>query len=155
MWADPQQVRILDNSTGLVGHRPRRDHAHLADQRLALGPELPEIWHNDDGIPQRGLPVTCRIAAGREESDFYIALGVVGQGARSARSAAPTMIDTDGDGVKETFIGSTLDGQPHHGWKTDDAGNPTGTNFGLFQSAGNDPAGATTTSRSTAWDRRP
>src|ERR1019366_656232 len=98
------------------------------------------IWHNDDGIPQRALPVTCRIAAGREESDFYIALGVVGKGPLGAFST-PTMIDEDGDGIKETFIGSTLDGQPHHGWTVDDNGNPTGNSLGLRQTLGADPAG--------------
>ena len=64
------------------------------------GQTIPKIWHNDDGIPQRRLPVTCCIAAGREESDFYIALGVVGKGPLGAFSV-PTMIDEDGDGVKE------------------------------------------------------
>ena len=50
------------------------------------------------------------------------------------------MVDTDSDGIRETFIGSTLDGQQHHGWKIDDAGNPTGTLAGLFQAAGNEPS---------------
>ena len=141
IWAKPQLVRIQDNSTGLlgIGRATITPTSQISDS--LWGQTIPEIWHNDDGIPQRALPVTCRIAAGREESDFYIALGVVGKGPLGAFSA-PTMIDEDGDGVKETFIGSTLDGQPHHGWTVDDNGNPTGNNMGLRQTLGTDPAGA-------------
>jgi hypothetical protein len=139
VWAKPQQVRILDNSTGTwgIGRGSITPTSQIGDS--LWGQTLAEIWHNDDGIPQRALPVACRIAAGREESDFYIALGVVGRGPRGAFTTAQ-MVDTDGDGKKETFIGSTLDGQPHHGWKTDDNGNPTGNSYGLRQSLGADPA---------------
>jgi hypothetical protein len=141
IWADPQQVRIDDNSTGLlgIGRATITPTSQISDS--LWGQTLQEIWHNDDGIPQRALPVTCRIAAGREESDFYDALGAVGKGPIGAFST-PTMIDEDGDGVKETFIGSTLDGQPHHGWKVDDNGNPTGNSLGLRQTLGAEPAGA-------------
>lgn len=140
-FAHPQKVRVLDNSTGTWGFG--RDVITPTSQinDSLWGESLQEIWHNDDGIPQRGLPVTCRIAAGREESDFYIALGVVGRGPLGAFTTA-TMVDTDGDGTNDTFVGSTLDGQAHHGWKVDDSGNPTGTSLGLRQCLGTDPAGA-------------
>ena len=138
--AKPQQVKILDNSTGTwgFGRKSITPTSQISD--TLWNQPLPEIWHNDDGIPQRGLPVACVIASGREESDFYIALGVVGRGPLGAYAAA-TMIDTDSDGTRETFIGSTLDGQPHHGWKVDDDGNPTGDSLGLRQDLGTDPAG--------------
>ena len=140
IWAKPQQVRILNNSTGTWGFG--RDvitpTSQISDS--LWGQSLPEIWHNDDDISQQALPVTCRIAAGREESDFYIALGVVGRGPLGALATAQ-MVDTDSDGKKETFVGSTLDGQPHHGWKTDDNGNPTGNDYGLRKVLGTDPAG--------------
>ena len=141
VWAKPQQVRIDDNSTGLVGigRATITPTSQISDS--IWGQTIPEIWHDDDGIPQRGLPVTCRIAAGREESDFYIALGLVGKGPLGAFTTE-TMIDEDGDGVKETFIGSTLDGQPNHGWTVDDQGNPTGNSLGLRQALGADPAGS-------------
>jgi hypothetical protein len=141
VWADPQQVRILDNSTGVlgIGRSTITPTSEISDS--LWGQSLPEIWHSDDGIVQRGLPVAARLAEGRDESDFYAALGVVGKGPMGAFTVAQ-MVDTDGDGVKETFVGSTLDGQPHHGFKTDSIGNSTGNNDGLFQCVGNDPAGA-------------
>jgi hypothetical protein len=41
---------------------------------------LQEIWCNDDGDPGKAFWVNCMIAAGRDESDFYDALGIVGAG---------------------------------------------------------------------------
>ena len=139
--ARPQKVSISDNSTGLMGFARKTITPTSQVNDSLWGAPLPEIWHNDDGVVQRALPVKCSIAVGREESDFYIALGAVGVGPLGAFSVA-SMVDTDGDGVKETFIGSTLDGQPHHGWKVDDNGNPTGNSYGLRQALGTDPAGS-------------
>jgi hypothetical protein len=137
----PEQAQVLDNSTGLwgLGRQSITPTSQINDS--AWGKSLPEIWHNDDGIPQRGLPVQCTIACGREESDFYSAIGLVGVGPIGAFTTT-AMVDTDGDGTKETFVGSTLDGQPHHGWKVDSSGNPTGNSYGLFTALGTDPAGA-------------
>lgn len=136
----PQAVTIKDNSTGgLFGFgRDLITPTSQINDSIYNG-TLPEIWHNDDGIPQRGLPVQCRVADGREESDFYDALGIVGRGPIGAYTVA-RMYDSDGDGKAETFIGSTLDGQPHHGFRqTDSSGSYTDSSFGLRQSIGNDP----------------
>ena len=92
---------------------------------------------------------TCRIAAGRHEDQFYAALGIVCKGPIGAFTA-PQMYDANADGIKETFVGSTLDGQMNHGFKTDDNGNtkqpptyPTENPLlGLRQTLGTDPAGA-------------
>jgi hypothetical protein len=141
---DPQQVKILDNSTGTIfgfGRDLITPTSQINDS--IWGATLPEIWHNDDGIPQRGIPVNCRLAAGRDESDFYIALGIVGRGPIGAFTVAQ-MVDTDGDGIAETFIGSTLDGQPHHGFKqTNSTGAFTNSGLGLREVLGTDPAGDT------------
>jgi hypothetical protein len=108
------------------------------------GGTLPEIWHNDDGYPQLGLPVACKIAAGRDEDQFYDALGIVGRGPIGAFTA-PQMWDSNGDGTPDTFLGSTLDGQMNHGFQVDSNGHlKSGANaaFGLRQVLGADPAGA-------------
>lgn len=138
----PQAVTIKDNSTGTWGFG--RDLVTPTSQinDTAYGGTLPEIWHNDDGIPQRGLPVQCRVVDGREESDFYEGMGIVGRGPIGAYTVA-RMYDSDGDGKAETFLGSTLDGQPHHGFKqTDGNGAYTDSSLGLRQIKGTDPAGA-------------
>jgi hypothetical protein len=109
----------------------------------AWGDTIPEIWHDDDGIPQRGLNVNCKILAGREENEFYEALGVVGRGPIGAFTV-PQMYDADGDGNTDTFIGPTLDGQPHHGFKSQASGHSyTDSGLGLRRILGNDPSGAT------------
>ena len=142
VWVENQTVKVRDNSTGHWGlGRQNITPTSQIDDSL-WGQSIPEIWHDDDGVPQRGLQVACRIVAGRDESDFYIALGVVGRGPLGAYTAAQ-MIDRDSDGVKETLVASTLDGQAHHGFKTDDNGDPEedSSNLGLRQVLGSDPAG--------------
>ena len=84
--------------------------------------------------PTREMPVNCKVAAGRDESDFYEALGIVGEGPLVAYTP-PHYEDMDGDGTAETFVGHTLDGQAHHGYPTN--------NYGLRRCLGADPAGAT------------
>ena len=70
---------------------------------------LPEVYTDTD------MPVNCKVAAGRDESDFYEALGIVGEGPLVAYT--PTHYeDKDGDGNAETLVGHTLDGQAHHGF---------------------------------------
>ena len=63
------------------------------------------------------MPVNCKIAAGREDGDFYNALGIVGE----------VPLGAFGRGHK-------LDGQLHHG-------NPGP--LGLREVLGTDPAGPT------------
>ncbi|MEI9971047.1 MAG: hypothetical protein WDO73_02785 [Ignavibacteriota bacterium] len=140
-YCSPQGVLLA--SRGVVSDTWFPRTSIIAD--TIFGTNLPEIWHNDDGIPQYGLPVTCQIAAGRDEVNFYAALGVVGAGPLGAFTV-PEMIDLSvpPDGIKETFIGSTLDGSPNHGFQADSNGNlKAGVNptFGLRQGLGADPAG--------------
>ncbi len=128
--AEPQGVRIKDNSTGVWGFgRSTITSVSLVAESI-YDQVLPEIYTDTD------MPVNCKIAAGRDESDFYEALGIVGEGPLVAFTT-PRMEDKDGDGKAETFVGHTLDGQPHHGWGT------SHPDYGLRTCAGNDPAGAT------------
>ncbi|MCL5742435.1 MAG: hypothetical protein M1541_00710, partial [Acidobacteria bacterium] len=96
------------------------------------GQALPDIWHSDDGDVKKALPVNCLLASGREEDQYYDALGIVGAGPLGAYTA-PQNVDWDGDGTAEKFVGHTLDGQPHHGFGTD---HPS---YGLRTSLGADP----------------
>ncbi|MCX6627721.1 MAG: hypothetical protein NTW28_08845 [Candidatus Solibacter sp.] len=108
------------------------------------GQPLPEIWHHDDGAPQYALPVSCKIAAGRHEDQYYAALGIVGRGPIGAFTT-PQMCDSNGDAIKDTFVGSTLDGQPNHGAQFGSDGNlkaGADATLGLRQVLGADPAGA-------------
>ncbi|MCC6366861.1 MAG: hypothetical protein IT165_25345 [Bryobacterales bacterium] len=126
--AEPQGVRIKDNSTGVWGF----NRANITSTSLVADSiqdqVVPEIWTDEE------MPVNCKVAAGRDESDFYEALGIVGEGPIIAYTS-PHYEDLDGDGTAETFVGSTLDGQAHHGYPTN--------NYGLRQCLGADPAGAT------------
>lgn len=137
----PQAVVIKDNTTGTWGFGKDLVTPTSQINDSAFGGTLPEIWHNDDGIPQRALPVQCRLIDGREESEFYEGIAIVGRGPIGAYTTA-RMYDSDGDGIAETFLGSTLDGQPHHGFKqTNSSGAFTDSNLGLRQILGTDPAG--------------
>jgi hypothetical protein len=89
---------------------------------------VPEIYTDSD------MPVNCKIAAGRDESDFYEALGVVGEGPLGGFTPSH-MEDLDSDGIAETFVGHTLDGQANHDW-------PANTFGGPRTALGSDPAGA-------------
>ena len=61
----------------------------------AYGKPLKDVWVNNLTAP---LPVPCDVIAGRDESEFYAALGVIGRGPISAFGT-----------------GHTLDGQVNHG----------------------------------------
>jgi hypothetical protein len=135
----PQLVTIKDNSTGTFGFGRELVTPTSQISDTIYGQTLPEIWHNDDGIPQGGLPVQCRMVDGREESDFYEGLGIVGRGPIGGYTT-PQMYDSDGDGIAETFLGSTLDGQPHHGFtQTNNTGGYTDSGLGLRKANGDDP----------------
>jgi hypothetical protein len=125
--AEPQGVRIKDNSTGVFGFgRSTITSVSLIADSI-YDQVVPEVYTDSD------MPVNCKIAAGRDESDFYEALGLVGEGPLGGFTP-PHMEDLDNDGTAETFVGHTLDGQAHHGWPTN--------NFGLRECLGSDPAGA-------------
>jgi hypothetical protein len=78
--AEPQGVSIKDNSTGLWGFGRSTVTATSIISDSIWGNALQEIWCNDDGDPGKAFWVNCMIAAGRDESDFYDALGIVGAG---------------------------------------------------------------------------
>jgi hypothetical protein len=108
--AEPQGVRIKDNSTGIWGFgRSTITSVSLVAESI-YDQVVPEIYTDSD------MPVNCKIAAGRDESDFYIALGIVGEGPLGAYG-----------------VGHKLDEQYHHGYPG---------SFGLRQVLGSDPAGA-------------
>jgi len=68
---------------------------------------VPEIYTDS------AMPVNAKIAMGRDESDFYAAVGIVGEGPLGAYGA-----------------GHKLDGQPHHGYPG---------SLGLLENLGPDP----------------
>lgn len=72
----------------------------------AYGRPVKDIWVNDSLAPLR---VKCDILAGRDEREFYAALGIVGRGPIGAFGAVPII-----EGGSAVHYG-TLDGQPNHG----------------------------------------
>jgi hypothetical protein len=142
--ANPQTVVTKDNSTGRwgMGRDSITSRSLLSDS--LYGEILPEIYTepsvkrtvrkewvdtDEDGVPDTeqevietvtsDFPVNCKIASGREEGDFYTALGVIGQGP----------LGQLGDGHK-------LDGSLHHGpdqmgLRTSVGPDPTTDFFGL------------------------
>ena len=108
--AEPQGVRIKDNSTGVWGFgRSTLTSVSLVADSI-YDQVMPEVYTDND------LPVNAKLAAGRDESDFYEGLGIVCEG--------PV---TFGPGHK-------IDGQHHHGYPGA---------LGLREVPGSDPAGAT------------
>jgi hypothetical protein len=102
------------------------------------GNALQEIWCNDDGDPGKAFWVNCMIAAGRDESDFYDALGILGAG--PVCSYEGMLVYTNADGYRY-IIAPMLDGQPPQGFQVDGSLNvvkdqPT---MGLREVTGNDP----------------
>lgn len=92
---DPQRVTIKDNSSGTWGFGRRLISPLSLVNEGAEGQTLQEIYTDRD------MPVNAIICAGREESDFYEALGIVGAGPIAGYSA---------DSLKHR-----LDGQSAHG----------------------------------------
>jgi hypothetical protein len=105
--AKPAAVRIKDNSTGVWGFgRSTITSVSLVAESI-YDQVVPEIYTDS------AMPVNAKIALGREESDFYAAVGVVGEGPLGAYGA-----------------GHKLDGQYHHGYPG---------SLGLVESLGADP----------------
>ncbi len=101
---------------------------------------IPEIYTDSE------MPVNCKVAAGRDESEIYEALGIVGEGPLISYTAAHYE-DLNGNPVAmgstgAVFVGSTLDGQAQHGW-------PNQPTYGIRQVLGADPAAAGDGSLST------
>jgi hypothetical protein len=107
IMAKPQGVRIKDNSTGVWGFgRSTLTSVSLVADSI-YDQVLPEIYTDS------AMPVNAKIASGRDESDFYSALGIVGEGPLGAYGT-----------------GHKLDGQYHHG---------SPGSLGLMASLGSDP----------------
>ena len=129
--AEPQGVTIKDNSTGVFGFgRSSITSVSLVSDSI-YDQVIPEIYTDSE------MPVNCKVAAGRDESDFYEALGIVGEGPLISYTAAHYE-DLNGNPVAmgstgAVFVGSTLDGQAQHGW-------PNQPTFGIRQVLGADPA---------------
>ncbi len=107
IMAKPQGVRIKDNSTGVWGFgRSTLTSVSLVADSI-YDQVLPEIYTDSP------MPVNAKIASGRDESDFYAAVGIVGEGPLGAYGT-----------------GHKLDGQSHHGYPG---------SLGLMTSLGTDP----------------
>src|SRR5579885_2070728 len=136
--AEPQGVTIKDNSTGLLGFGRSTVTATSIISDTIWGNALQEIWCNDDGDPGKAFWVNCMIAAGRDESDFYDALGIVGAG--PICSYTGMLVYTNSDGYRY-IIAPMLDGQPPQGFQVDGNLNVTKDQptMGLREVTGNDP----------------
>jgi len=121
----PQGVRIKDNSTGVFGFgRSSMTSVSVVDDTVYQRP-IQEIFTDTQML------VNCDVAEGRDESDFYAALGIVGEGPIA--------------GFDKNLIKQTLDGQPPHdplrggGWRWVTGTDPIGQHefIGISQA---DPA---------------
>ena len=108
----PQGVRIKDNSTGVFGFgRSSMTSVSVVDDTVYQRP-LQEVFTDTQML------VNCDVAEGRDESDFYAALGIVGEGPIA--------------GFDKNLIKQTLDGQPPHdplrdgGWRWVTGTDPVG-----------------------------
>jgi hypothetical protein len=126
IMAKPQGVRIKDNSTGVWGFgRSTLTSVSLVADSI-YDQVLPEIYTDS------AMPVNCKIASGRDESDFYAAVGIVGEGPLGAFGA-----------------GHKLDGQYHHGYPgslglmTSLGADPNPITFGMDTDAGPERAAGT------------
>jgi len=126
IMAKPQGVRIKDNSTGVWGFgRSTLTSVSLVADSI-YDQVLPEIYTDSP------MPVNCKIASGRDESDFYAAVGIVGEGPLGAYGT-----------------GHKLDGQYHHGYPgslglmTSLGPDPNPTTFGMDTDAGPERAAGT------------
>jgi hypothetical protein len=126
IMAKPQGVRIKDNSTGVWGFgRSTLTSVSLVADSI-YDQVLPEIYTDSP------MPVNAKIASGRDESDFYAAVGIVGEGPLGAYGS-----------------GHKLDGQYHHGYPgslglmTSLGPDPNSVTFGMDTDAGPERAAGT------------
>jgi hypothetical protein len=113
--AVPQPVRTKDNSTGVFGfgRSPLTSTSLISDS--VFDKVRPRIYTDVE------MPVNCLLIEGRDEGDFYTALGIVGDGPLTQWGVGDTTLNT----------GNMLDGQFYHGYPRN--------NFGLRRGAGHDP----------------
>lgn len=130
--ANPQTVHIKDNTTGVLGFgRSQITSVSIAEDTI-YERTIQEVYTDEPML------VTCDVAAGRDESEFYSALGIVGEGPIG--------------GYDPNLITQTLDGQPPHdplhngGWRGIVGNDPAGPQdyFGIDQAPWDViPAGST------------
>ena len=110
-YVTPQGVSIKDNSQGRWGYgRPTLTATSIVGDSI-YGQVVPRIFTDAD------FPVNCKVAAGRDEGEFWDGLLIVGKGPLGAFGS-----------------GHTLDGRNHHGFPG---------SLGLREVLGTDPAGST------------
>lgn len=136
--AMPQPVRLRnDDSIGGILSTTSQISQSIYSQAV------PELWCDvsADDDPTHGFPVQCSIMSGRDESEFYAAIGVVSEGPIT-EYATPTYDPANPNSV----IPFKLDGQPWHGLHVETGDDGTSSvasdsnRFGLRLSVGNDPA---------------
>lgn len=120
--ATPQSVYVKDNSTGFMGFGRLTQTATSIVSDSMQGQPLVECYTD---VP---MPMTALIAAGRDEGDFYEAIGIIGAGPLTAFGASTGIYDASGNALFHT-----LDGQWPYGYPK--------TALGLRQVLGTDPAG--------------
>ena len=107
----PKAVRVKDNSTGVWGFGRSTFTSVTVAQDTVYQRPIQEIYTD---IP---MVVTCDVAGGRDEGDFYSALGIVGEGPIA--------------GYSQDLFHHRLDGSPPHDPR----------NYGGWRGiVGNDPA---------------
>jgi len=117
----PQKVSVKDNSTGVFGFGRSSFTSVTVAQDTVYQRPVQEVYTDKDMV------VTCDVAGGRDEGDFYSALGIVGEGPIA--------------GYEPDLIQQRLDGQPPHdplhkgGWRGIVGNDPalTPDYFGLDQ----------------------
>ena len=120
--ANPQSVYTKDNSSGTWGFGRSPLTSTSIVSNTIYDQILQEIYTDSD------FPIPCKIVAGRDEVDFYTALGIVGAGplgafALQSFSSSPQITP------------HLLDGQPPHGASS----NPPRDNYGWRASLGPTP----------------
>ena len=135
----PAKVFIKDNSQGFLGFgRPTITSASIVADSI-YGQVVPEVYTDSN------MPVNAKIALGRDESEYYAALGVVSEGPLGGygRSRVEPPNTEEQPQYPPGFLGGIessapapapvalhkLDGQPHHGPGS----------LGLRESLGPDP----------------
>ncbi len=134
--ASPQGVFIIDNSTSSIFGRNAVTATSLVSNTV-WGNALKEIYCNDGGDAGKCFQVNCDIIAGRDESEFYDALGIVGAGPIGQFTGQLVYQNSDG---YRFIIAPMLDGQTAHGFKVSSQLVVTSdSTFGLREIPGTDP----------------
>ena len=109
----PRKITRQDGFVTPADHQPvnlgkgkNRITATSVINDTGYGKPLKDIWVNDATAP---LHVRCDVLAGRDEKEFYAAIGIVGRGPIGDFGAVPIIAGAT------IYKYGTLDGQPHHG----------------------------------------